>query len=138
MFGYRLLREKDYDRLVSQLDDARAEIALLQDTRVVLLREISEANATARSKATAADHLEMGFNEAKMNLGVMTARLTGVPQTVPQVGKGTPLNAEALGAGTDLFEDVGDERADDLRQKGMLHDEPSMPFPSAESLAPIA
>ncbi len=138
MFGYRLLRESDYDRLVSQLDAARAEIALLQDTRVALLREVSEATADARSKKTAADHLEMGFNEAKMNLGVMTARMTGIPQTVPQVGKGTPLNAEAIGAGTDLFEDVGDERAEDLRSKGLLHEEPSMPFPSAESLAPIA
>lgn len=138
MFGYRLLRESDYDRLVEQLDLARAEVSSLQEQRVTLLREVAEATANARSKATAADHLEMGFNEAKMNLGVMTAKLTGVPQTVPQVGKGTPLQAEGIGAGVDIFEDVGDERAEELRQKGMLHDDQSLAFPSTEALVPQA
>lgn len=138
MFGYRLLRESDYDRLVAQLDAARAEVTSLQDARAVLIAQVGEAKASERSKASAVDHLTVAANEARMDAGQLRAKLTGIPSTVPQLGTGTPLNAEGIGAGVDLFSDVGDERAEELRNRGLLHDDAPLLFPSAESLVPSA
>ena len=138
MLGYRLLRESDYDRLIAQIDAAHATIAALQQVRAELLIAVGDAKASERSKATAVDHLVVAVNETKLEAGQLRAKLTGLPVQVPQIGVGTPLSADGIGAGVDLFEDPGDERAESLRQKGLLHDDGDMSFPEAAALAPLA
>ena len=128
MFGYRLVREKDWDRLQAELHSERAKTE-------ALLREMSDAKASAKSNATAADHLTLRANVLETEAAALRHKLTGLPQVAPQIGKGSPLMSEQLGAGVDLFADVGDERADELGKAGLLHDiEPFDVMPSAKDL----
>lgn len=129
MFGYRLVRENDWDRLQTELVGNRAKVE-------ALLRELTETAAVARSKMTAADHMTLRVNALETEAATLRHKLTGLPQVAPQIGKGTPIMSEALGAGADLFADVGDERADELRAAGLLHEEvPAIDYPSAHELS---
>ena len=59
------------------------------------------------------------------------AMQTGLPAIAPQLAKGQPLEGSAIGAGVDLFEDIGDARALSLRDRGILHDDVPIPDPPA-------
>ena len=48
---------------------------------------------------------------------------TGLPTLAPQIGRGNPIQNAMLGAGVDLFSDVGDDEAARLAADGMLHDQ---------------
>lgn len=133
MFGYRLLRESDYDRLLDDLGLARLEADTAKSAQIDALIALADAKANAQSRATAVDHLTMSLNTVNLELGQLRSKITGLPTIVPQIGKGNPLSAEGIGAGADLFEDVGDARAKDLADRGLLHDIPA--FPSAAALS---
>lgn len=137
MFGYRLMRDADHAALVAELAASRAETKAANDALVKALIELGEAKAIARSSQTAADHQRVEANTARMNLAQLQNRMTGVPQVVPQIQKGSPLAPVDLGAGVDMFEDVGDERAREMAEKGLLHDSPIPPFPSAAELSNV-
>jgi hypothetical protein len=157
MFGYRLLRDADYDRLLSDRLALEQEVRRLQtahhDTvsalhqtlcdrmdlergvQAKLSDELSAAKAEARSKSTMADLLTTRINVLEQEVALLRNRVTGLPQVVPQIGKGTPIQSAIDGAGADIFEDVGDSRAADLQARGLLHEaEPLVPFPSAAVL----
>ncbi len=123
MFGYRLLRDADYSEMKSELATARAAVIAAHLEHAKTLTQLAEAKATAAARASANDHLVMSVNESKLELGQLRAKVTGMPAIVPQIGKGAPLSAEGIGAGVDLFEDVGDDRARDLGARGLLHDD---------------
>jgi len=138
MFGYRLLREADYVELKTELASVRAALIAAHLDHAKTLTLLADAKATAAARASANDHLVVAVNESKMELGQLRAKITGVPSVVPQIGKGNPLSAEGIGAGVDLFSDVGDEKARELAERGMLHDTPdTMPLPSGAALSDL-
>jgi hypothetical protein len=128
MGKYRLIRTVEYAELRSDLKKAQADI-------ITLLNTLADARAKAGQKATMADMLTLRVNTLEHELGILKHQATGLPVLVPSIGKGTPLQNAALGAGIDLFEDVGDEAAEILRRTGQLHDEDSEPAqPAAKDL----
>jgi hypothetical protein len=129
MFGYRLIREADYAKLM-------AERVGLSADRVALLRELATLARDFGSKATMADLLTVRVNVLELEAAQRRHDETGLPATAPQIGRGTPLQNAALGAGVDMFSDVGDENADKLRAAGMLHDDDpfDLPPPAARDL----
>ena len=135
MFGYRLMREADYAELRRELADVRAQLLCAHLEHARALGDMAEAKATAAARASANDHLTMQLNTVSMEVGQLRAKITGIPSIVPQIGKGSPLSAESIGAGVDLFSDVGDERARDLAARGLLHDTPEIAVPTAAALS---
>jgi hypothetical protein len=115
MLGYRLVRETEYAELKSDLRKAQVDI-------INLLNTLADARAKVGQKATMADMLTLRVNTLEHELGTLKHHATGLPVLVPAIGKGTPMQSAALGAGVDLFEDVGDEAAEELRKTGQLHD----------------
>jgi hypothetical protein len=135
MFGYRLLRDADYSRLLTAADAKDAEIHRLNDVIVKMHERVTSTTSEARSKATMADLMAMRANVLEREAATMRQKLTGLPQIAPEVGKGSPLSSDAMGAGFALLEDVGDAAAEDLIRKGLLHDEdPGGAMPSAAAL----
>lgn len=133
MFGYRLLRERDYDRLQTQLVEERTRNLDLQASLLQSARE-------AASAQTHRDQLVTRVNVLEAESAQLRHKLTGLPTIAPQIEKGRPLRASEIGAGVDLFEDVGDEKARELRDAGLLHDDlaPMPEFPSAEAMSASA
>jgi len=127
MFGYRLIREADF----TKLSDRREQ---LEETRAGLLGQIAQLTASAASKAAMVDLLTTRVNVLEKNAAMKAHAETGLPQHVAEIGRGTPLVSPGLGAGADLFEDVGDQRAEQLRAQGLLHDQDDMPLPTARDL----
>ena len=140
MFGYRLVRERDHDAAQAELSRLHAKVDELHGTHVALAMQLAEAKATALSRATSIDLMTVQLNTAQMESAQYRARLTGAPAIAPQiVGRGSPLGGEGIGAGADLFEDVGDERAAELIKAGQLDPPPDMvAFPAADAVAPSA
>lgn len=133
MFGYRLLRDRDYDAITSEVSKLREKVEALQEIRAGLLGELATATAKSESRGAHLDSMLPVMNKAIHDAAQMQAKLTGVPISAPQVGRGNPLMAEG-GAGVDLFNDVGDEKANELEKMGLLSTGAS--FPSAAELAP--
>lgn len=128
MFGYRIVRDREYDAVV-------ADLRLQRDKIEALLRELAEAKAGERSKSTLADLAIMRQNVLEQQLALDAHARTGRPQAVASLGKGSPIVSDAIGAGVDLFEDVGNEKADELRKVGLLHEAEAYDgMPSAEAL----
>lgn len=138
MFGYRLIREADWAALHADLAAVRAEGRAAQDQYTGALVQLAGARASAESRATANDHLTMQLNTAMLERAQLMARVTGMPAVAPQIGTGNPLSAEGIGAGVDLFEDVGDAKALELEKRGLLAHTPGTAFPSAAALVPGA
>lgn len=122
MFGYRLIRDADWQTVQADLATQRGKVESL-------LRELVEAKASERSKATAADHMTTRLNAVEMEAATLRNKVTGLPTVAPQIQAGPPLRSEAMGASFDLHEDVGDVEAERLRKLGLLHDEEELPAP---------
>lgn len=116
MFGYRIVREADYDELKNERNT-------LSEKCFALLREVANLKATAASKAMMSDLLTTRVNVLELDAAQVKHERTGLPATAPQIGRGTPMQNAALGAGVDLFEDVGDDAAQRLADAGLLHDQ---------------
>jgi hypothetical protein len=130
MLGYRIVREADFTALVDELREVRA-------ARIQLLQQLNDAAAEARSKATMADLLITRCNVLEKQNAIYLSRITALPHDAAAIAKGSPVSSAALGAGADLFEDVGDEAAARLKDRGLLHDaEEVLPFPAARDIAP--
>lgn len=129
MFGYRLLRETDFDALLADLRAARAAADALQAQLLVITGERSSAK-------TMYEGLIPRINQLEMENAQFRNKVTGLPAVAPQLARGNPLEGSAIGAGVDLFEDVGDTRARDMRDKGLLSgdDEPEA-LPTAAAMS---
>jgi len=119
MWGYRWIRASEYAELKSDLKKAQGDV-------VTLLSTLSSARIGQASKSTMAEMLTIRVNQLEHELATLKHHATGLPVMVASIGKGTPMQNAALGAGADLFEDVGDEAAEKLRADGLLHDETSL------------
>ena len=133
MFGYRLIRDRDYDAIQAEVSKLREKVDALQETRAELLAQLAVSAAKAEARGAHLDSMIPVMNKAIHDAAQMQSKLTGLPIQAPQVGRGNPLMAEG-GAGIDLFNDVGDEKANELSQMGLLSTGAS--FPSAAELAP--
>jgi len=130
MFGYRLVRERDYERLLETLAADKVEIRQLHAAQADTLREFARLSADAARGTTAAAHLTVMHNTAAMERAQLQNKITGVAAVAPQLGHGNPLMADGL----DMFNDVGDERAREMEAAGQL----SPSFPSAADLTAAA
>jgi hypothetical protein len=129
MFGYRLIRASELDDLRAQLSAARADNVALHERLLAEVRDSTNAVAEARSTRTLADMLTRNANLAEDRAARYEQARTGVPQTVAPIVAGPPLRSEMVAEGGSLFEDVGDERAEQMRRQNLLHDtEPDVPF----------
>ena len=133
MFGYRLIRDRDYDAVQAEIVKLRDKVDTLQETRAELLGQLAVASAKAEARGAHLDSMLPVMNKAIHDAAQLQSKLTGVPALAPQVGRGNPLMAEG-GAGVDLFNDVGDEKAAELEKMGLLSTGSS--FPTAAELAP--
>lgn len=133
MFGYRLIRERDYDRLLETIDADKGEIRQLHKAVADTLRECAQLSATAAGKTATAAHLEVMHNAASMERANLLNKITGVPAVAPQLGHGNPLMSD----GVNMFEDVGDARAREMEAAGQLTPAP-FAFPSAADLTAAA
>lgn len=133
MFRYRLIRDRDYDAVQAEIVKLRDKVDALQEIRAELLSQVAIATAKAEARGAHLDSMLPVMNKAIHDAAQLQSKLTGVPALAPQVGRGNPLMAEG-GAGVDLFNDVGDEKAAELGKMGLLSEGPG--FPSAAELAP--
>lgn len=132
MFGYRLCRERDFDQLQADLVATRTRELNLQAELLKSARECSAAQ-------TRGDFLITRVNVLEQEYAQLRNKLTGLPAIAPTIEKGQPLRASEIGANVDLFEDVGDEKARELGEAGLLHDtSPVVNFPSAADLSAAA
>lgn len=132
MFGYRLLRERDFDRLQQELVETRTRELHLQ-------ADLLESTRKESAAQTRGDMLITRVNVLEQEYAALRNKLTGLPAIAPSIEKGQPLRASEIGANVDLFEDVGDEKARELGEAGLLHDtSPTVEFPSAAQLSAAA
>lgn len=122
MLGYRLVRDRDWDDLRAERAALLARIDTLQAHVLELVASEARASADASSAKTKADLLIVDLNHARQQAAIFEHRVTGLPAMAPQIVSGQPRRSEALGAGVDLFEDVGEEAAKELARDGLLHD----------------
>lgn len=135
MFGHRWLRETDYDNLISWNRTLIGQANELLHEKTLLLERLIDAEAAKRSAMSMRDTIVTRVNQLEEESAMLRHKLTGLPQLAPKIERGSPLRASEIGAGVDLFEDVGDDKAKDLREAGLLHEErAALPFPSAAAL----
>lgn len=137
MFGYRLIREKDYDAQQARFEALSGRIDKLTDDNVALLMQLANVKAIAAAKTATNDHMKTRLNVVELEAAHLRNKMTGVPAIAPQIGTGNPLSAEGIGAGADLFEDVGDTRAAELEATGMIEAADRTDFPSAADLSDV-
>lgn len=122
MFGYRLVREEDWAALQAELRAARAKSDVLRE-------DVARAHAERATARALYESIIARTNVLELEAAQYRNKLTGLPAVAPQLAKGNPLSGSGIGAGVDLFEDVGDERANDMRERGLLHTEEPVPDP---------
>ena len=135
MFKRRIIRDDDYARLLSDIEGFKTLISA-QRAEIDALRErLIDAEASKRSAQTMRDGLVTRVNQLETESASLRHKLTGLPTIAPQIERGNPLRASEIGAGVDLFEDVGDDKAKQLREAGLLHDPVDpLPFPRAADM----
>jgi hypothetical protein len=129
VFGWCLIRNTDLALLREQLAGERARTDALYER---LIRVSAEAGAKGGEATMALARLNAMEQEAAHT----RHRLNGSPAVAPQVsptGSSTGVHGQPLlsdlplagqvGAGMDLFSDVGEARAHELRERGLLHDD---------------
>jgi hypothetical protein len=136
VFGYRMVRNADFDDLqrrvtvlYEKLDTQRVEsaatlaAAMARHARDVaeLSAAVSAAKEQAASRLALYETLVPRLNVLETENAQFRSKMTGLPALAPQVVKGTPIMSERIGAGADLFEDVGDTMAEELSARGLLH-----------------
>jgi len=122
MWGYRLVREADFAARERLIDDLHATIAA---KNVELIRRADALGlqlAEARSKSTMADLQAVELTLLRDEVARFRYRATGIPQKTASIVAGEPMRHETLGSGSDLWSDVGDERAEALGKAGLLHE----------------
>jgi hypothetical protein len=123
MFGYRLVRDRDFETQRDHVGRLEGEIRKLYADVVRLTDAAGKSASIAAAKATMADLLTVEINLLRTEVAQYRFKATGMPQKTADIVHGEPRRSDTLAAGTDLFEDVGDEQAERLRQSGQLHDE---------------
>lgn len=141
----RVLREDEYQRLLAAVTHEREASAALLSVGDVLRERLIEAARALGSAQTMRDLLITRVNVLEQEVATLRQRATGIPQIAPQIERGAALDASAAGAGLDLFEDVGDAKARDLRVRGLMHEEAprdddsdAIAWPSAADLTQFA
>jgi hypothetical protein len=135
MLGFTLVRTLDYDRLVREKTVAEAIIADERRENTALRERLIGFEGQRASACTMRDMLVTRVNVLEEECAVLKHKLTGLPQIAAKIEKGSPIASSAMGAQVDLFEDVGDEKAQDLKDRGLLHADDAPPlFPSAADL----
>lgn len=121
MFGYRLVRDADWADLRADRDAAIAKLDRANNVILVLTASESTARAEAAGAKVKAELLTVDLNLARHERAVYQHKLTGLPAVTASIVSGQPRRSEALGAGVDLFDDVGEEAAQVLEREGLLH-----------------
>lgn len=135
MLKRRIIRESDYDGLIDQIRLDQAKIDALHETIGAMQERLIEAEASKRSAMTMRDVLVTRVNQLEEESATLRHKLTGLPQIAPKIERGSPLRSSEIGAGVDLFEDVGDDKARQLHDQGLLHEEaPIEPLAGAAEL----
>lgn len=141
----RLLREDEYQRLLAMIATCQEEIAALISVGDVLRERLIEAAGDLGAARTMRDMLITRVNVLETEVATLRQKQTGIPQIAPQIERGAALDASAAGAGLDLFADVGDERALELRDRGLIHEDrprndesDDVAWPSAAELTAFA
>lgn len=135
MFGHRWLREADYDAITAATRAIQHQNHELHVTIEVLHERLIVGEGDRRSAMTMRDSLITRVNQLETEAATLRHKLTGLPQIAPRIEKGLGVSGSQIGAGVDLFEDVGDDKAKDLREANLLHDaEEILPFPSAAAV----
>jgi len=116
MFGYRLLREKDYDKLVAERDQLTADV-----------RQAESLAAAANARA---EYLRVANNALEQDAARLRAVITRVPHTAltmePAPTRDNPVGRGIGIPGMDagMFEDV-----DDLAERYKRGETPETLFP---------
>jgi ElaB/YqjD/DUF883 family membrane-anchored ribosome-binding protein len=120
MFGYRLVRDADWRELRDE--QARTLAALFAAHERILALTGSEATARAEAAGakTKAELLTVDLNLARHERATYQHKLTGLPALTANIVSGQPRRSEALGAGVDLYDDVGNDVAEVLEREGLL------------------
>lgn len=127
MFGYRLVRDADFDRTVTAVAGLASRVQELLLERAELTGQVAAAKARG-------DYATLRMNVLEREVALQRQRETGVPQLIATVETEA---ADPLGEALASLEDVGDRRAHELASRGLLHDgEDLAAFPSAATLAP--
>lgn len=135
MFGHRWLREDEHQRLLGIIDAQEGALGDLHFKNYELMERLIAAEGTMRAAQAMRDVMVTRLNQLEEESAMLRHKLTGLPQIAPKIERGLPLRASEIGAGVDLFEDVGDEKAHELQQSGLLHETGETPaFPTAENL----
>jgi hypothetical protein len=139
VFGYRLLRDADYDDLKHELAVAIAALLAARDRDAIgrlemvqthaadlarLSAELAAAKEIAAARMAMYEALSVRTNQLELENAQHRHRQSGLPAVAPQVVKGSPLVSDKIGASVDLFEDVGDAAAAELDARGLLHGPP--------------
>lgn len=130
MFGLRIVREDDLMFARAEKVGLDNEIRTLHDKIEALHVRLTKDAAQTASACTMRDMLVTRVNCLEEECAVLKHKLTGLPQIAPKIEKGSALASSAMGAQVDLFEDVGDEKARELQDKGLLHADEAPPLMS--------
>jgi len=118
--GWRLVRTKDFDELRDALKTERALTATLQTHLREMERTAGDLKADARAAQATRDQVLIRLNQLEAEQAQVRSREKGIKAVAPlQVTSNQPAIPSG---GTVSFEDVGDERAAELKAAGLLHD----------------
>lgn len=135
MFGFKWVRADDYERVIAEKNAASETIAAERRENAALRERLIDAEGQRASACTMRDMLVTRINVLEEENATMRHKITGLPTIAPKIEKGSPLNQSAMGAQVDLFEDVGDDKARDLAERGLLHRDEEPPlYPGAADL----
>lgn len=118
MFGYRLVRDADWDEL-------KAEVKTLRGERDAAIKDAAVAHARSDIGAVAAraDLMTTRVNALEVEAAHARHAGTGLPAVAATVGVGQPIMTERMNSTAELWEDAGDQAARDLAERGLLHDQ---------------
>lgn len=120
MFGYRLIRESDHDRLVAERD--------------ALVADIRRAESHAAAESARAEYLRVANNALEQDCARLRAVVTKVPHTAVTMETRNPASATGVGEAipgmsAGLFEDV-----DELAARYARGERPDQLFPMTEGV----
>jgi hypothetical protein len=120
MFGYRLVRDADWQEFRDEQARTLAALFAAQERILALTASDATARAEAAGAKTKAELLTVDLNLARHERATYQHQLTGLPALTANIVSGQPRRSEALGGGVDLYDDVGNEAAEVLAREGLL------------------
>src|SRR5215831_984462 len=144
MFGYRLIRESDYDELKAEVASLRATLLESHAASAEALLTVKAAaietriDAATKSKDTMIDMMSIRLNALEREAAHRRHAETGLAAIAPTIGVegvGQPIRSAIEGAAPDLWDDMGDERVRQLRANGLIHPDDDRPIPPFEGAA---